>query len=134
VRSNVAPVAATGATEFVLPIWLPDPVFAAGPVFVAGPGLVPVPGPVPVLGSVGDADGLPEPESDGDGDVDTVGDGDCDCDGLDDWGGDEDVAGWAGGVEPGGVLGGAGCDADCEGVAVGEPLGVGQVTEVVTGG
>ena len=126
-RSNVAPaVGATGAPEFVLPIWSP------GPAGAAGPGLAPVPGPVLFPWSVGDADGLPEPESDGDGDEDTVGDGDCD--GLDGWVGGEDVADWAGGVEPGGVLGAAGCDADCEGVAVGEPLGVGQVTEVVTGG
>jgi hypothetical protein len=86
---------------------------------------------VPFPWSVGDADGLPEPESVGVGDGDSVGVGDPD--GLDDWDGGEDVADWVGGVEPGAVLGAVGCDVDCEGVAVGEPLGVGQVTEVVTG-
>ena len=122
-RSNVAPaVGATGAPEFVLPIWSP------GPAGAAGPGLAPVPGPVLFPWSVGDADGLPEPESDGDGEGDTDGD----CDGLDEGDGGEDVADWDGCAELGGVLGAAEFDGDCEGLAVGEPLGVGQVTEVVT--
>ena len=125
-RSNVAPeVGATGVAEFVLPIWSP------GPVFVTGPGLVPVPGPVPFPWSVGDADGLPEPESVGDGEGDTDGVGDCG--GLDEDDGDEDVADWDGCVELGDVLGAVDCDADCEGLAVGDPLGVGHVTDVVTG-
>jgi hypothetical protein len=80
--------------------------------------------------SVGDADGLPEPESDGDGEGDTDGD----CDGLDEGDGGEDVADWDGCAELGGVLGAVDCDAGCEGLAVGEPLGLGHVTEAVTYG
>ena len=54
-------------------------------------------------------------------------------DGLDDWDGGADVAGWEGGVELAGVLGAGECAGDFAGLAVGDPLGGGQVPEVGPG-